>query len=424
MAGESARESARRQREKAARLQRSAELWERGADGEQATATALAALPDETWTVFHDVRWPGRRYANVDHVAVGPSGIFVIDSKNWSGRITIRDNVLRQGGRAREEAVVGAAEAALAVARVTSVVMPQHVLPVLCFVREEPLTGWARDVMVCSTANVVQLLTTRPEILPSHIVREACLQLDAMFRSAAAPSTTATPRSTVPRTAVRQLGHAITARPPVSRSRSKRRRKNAGADLVKLVLALAFIAALITSPQLLTSLSHGFADLLTSRIADPSPRDDPADGVPPRSERAVVVRHVDGDTLLLKAADGGSDVLSRQETRVRLLEIDTPESVTPGQPVECYGQQASAQLETLTPVGSIVRVLPDRDLRDPFGRTLLYVWNERGDFVNLELVRTGAARAVLFEPNDRYIDRMRRAERDARADRVGQWRAC
>ena len=118
MAGESARESARRQREKAARLQRSAELWERGADGEQATAAALDALPKDTWTVFHDVHWPGRKYANVDHVAVGPSGIFVIDSKNWSGMITIRDNVLRQSGRAREDAVVGAAEAALAVARV------------------------------------------------------------------------------------------------------------------------------------------------------------------------------------------------------------------------------------------------------------------------------------------------------------------
>ena len=75
--------------------------------------------PRTRWTVFHDVRWPGRKYANIDHVAVGPSGIFVIDSKNWSGMITIRDNVLRQSGRAREEAVVGAAEAALAVARVT-----------------------------------------------------------------------------------------------------------------------------------------------------------------------------------------------------------------------------------------------------------------------------------------------------------------
>jgi endonuclease YncB( thermonuclease family) len=437
MAGESARESARRQREKAARLQRSAELWERGAEGEQATAAALDALPKDTWTVFHDVHWPGRTYANIDHVAVGPSGVFVIDSKNWAGTIAVRDNVLRQNGRAREKTVAGAAEAALAIASLTPVVIPQHVLPVLCFVRDEALTGWARDVMVCSTANLVEMLTSRPEVLPPPIAREASLQLDAMVRSATAPAApaapaartapraTATPRPTVPQTAPRQLIHGLTARAPASRSSSKRRRKNPGASLVKLVLMLAFGVALITTPQLLTSLSQGFAELLTSRLLEESPPEGrPADGPPPRSQRAVVVRHVDGDTLLLRAADDGSKVLSNHDTRVRLLEIDTPESVTPDQPVECYGKAASAELKRLTPVGSIVRVLPDRDLRDPYGRTLLYVWNAGGEFVNLQLVRSGAARAVLFEPNDRYIAQMRRAETKARANDRGQWGAC
>lgn len=70
---------------------RAAELYERGADGEAATAQALDALPKDQWTVFHDVRWPGRKLANVDHVVVGPGGVFVIDSKNWSGRVEVRD---------------------------------------------------------------------------------------------------------------------------------------------------------------------------------------------------------------------------------------------------------------------------------------------------------------------------------------------
>jgi endonuclease YncB( thermonuclease family) len=47
-----------------------------------------------------------------------------------------------------------------------------------------------------------------------------------------------------------------------------------------------------------------------------------------------------------------------------------------------------------------------------------------GDFVNLQLVRAGAARAVLFEPNDRYIDHMLRAERKAGANDRGQWGEC
>lgn len=63
MAQESAREMARRQRERAERLAQSAEAWERGADGEAATARALDALPPSEWTVFHDVRWPGRQRA-------------------------------------------------------------------------------------------------------------------------------------------------------------------------------------------------------------------------------------------------------------------------------------------------------------------------------------------------------------------------
>ena len=64
--------------------------------------------------MFHDVRWPGRRRANLDHVVVGPSGVFVVDTKNWSGRIEVRVGVLRQDGRSREKAVTGVADAARA----------------------------------------------------------------------------------------------------------------------------------------------------------------------------------------------------------------------------------------------------------------------------------------------------------------------
>ncbi len=269
MAGESARESARRQREKAERLQRSADLWERGADGEQATAAALDALPKESWTVFHDVRWPGRRYANVDHVAVGPAGVFVIDSKNWSGAIAVRDNVLRQNGRAREEAVVGAAEAALAVASLAPIVIPQHVQPVLCFVRDEPLTGWARDVMVCSTANVSELLMTRPEVLPPHIVLGARLQLDAMFRSATMPQPRHSVGTSVRRPVVRQAPWAAATRPPSRRSAPNRRSRNkSGGDLLKFVVALVALLVLVGSPQVLTSVSNGLGKMITHQLVD------------------------------------------------------------------------------------------------------------------------------------------------------------
>ena len=113
-AGKSAHDVARRQREKAERLQRSAALWEHGAEGEVAVARALESLPDG-WVVLHDLAWPGRPRANIDHVVIGPGGVFVVDAKNWSGRVEVRDQVLMQNGRQRERPSVSAAEAAIAV---------------------------------------------------------------------------------------------------------------------------------------------------------------------------------------------------------------------------------------------------------------------------------------------------------------------
>ena len=48
------------------------------------------------WTALHDVHWPGRPQANIDHIAIGPGGIVIIDAKNWSGTVTVRDGALRR----------------------------------------------------------------------------------------------------------------------------------------------------------------------------------------------------------------------------------------------------------------------------------------------------------------------------------------
>src|SRR5690606_1149887 len=113
-AGHSASEVARRQKERAERLNRSAEKWQRGADGEAATAVELSGL-DAAWTVLHDLPWPGRPRANIDHVVIGRAGIFVIDTKNWTGSITAVRGELRQNGRSRRSTVHSAGEAAAAI---------------------------------------------------------------------------------------------------------------------------------------------------------------------------------------------------------------------------------------------------------------------------------------------------------------------
>ena len=150
----------------------------------------------------------------------------------------------------------------------------------------------------------------------------------------------------------------------------------------------------------------------------------PSAEVPEEAQRARVVGHVDGDTIHLVPLDESEYLSAGEETRVRLLEIDTPESVDPSSPTECYSLRSSRALSEMLPLGADVWTKPDRDLLDPYGRTLLYLWTEDGRFVNLDMVRSGFATAVLFEPNDEYIDVMRRAERQARQANRGMWGAC
>ena len=122
---------------------------------------------------------------------------------------------------------------------------------------------------------------------------------------------------------------------------------------------------------------------------------------------------IDGDTLRLEV-DG-------RDLRVRLIGIDTPE-VFPE--LECFGTEATAALTALAPPGSTLGYTYDRDPRDRFDRDLLYLFTADGTLINLELVAQGYARAVLFEPNDRYWNELRAAERAAQAGGLGLWGSC
>jgi hypothetical protein len=264
MAGESARELAQRQRAKAERLTRSAALWERGAEGEEATAGALARLPSETWTVFHDEKWPGRPYANVDHIVVGPPGVFVIDSKNWSGRVEVKDGVLRQNGRSRDTSVAAAVEAGQAVAGLVPLLKPQLVHPTLCFVRDDELSGSARGVTVCSTSNLVPMLMSRPGVLASDQVAQLCLALNQGLQSAVVGR-------------AQDVGSRGPMRPakPANNSGS-RRRDRSRSGLATLAAGALFLGVLVTRPEVLTGLADDFSgwfvDEVTSDTTKPEPK--------------------------------------------------------------------------------------------------------------------------------------------------------
>src|SRR3954447_9385723 len=139
-------------------------------------------------------------------------------------------------------------------------------------------------------------------------------------------------------------------------------------------------------------------------------------GVPGRSGEGVVTRVVDGDTVHVALA-------GRDET-VRYIGIDTPESVKPGTPVQCFAHAASAANRRLID-GQRVRLRYDAEQRDRYGRLLAYVYRERdGAFVNAALVRDGYARTLTIPPNVRFAGRFATLARVARDDRRGLWRAC
>ena len=128
-----------------------------------------------------------------------------------------------------------------------------------------------------------------------------------------------------------------------------------------------------------------------------------------------VVRVVDGDTIRV-LLDGG------RTERVRYIGIDTPESVKPGTPVQCFAKRASHFNASLVS-GRQVMLKTDAEERDRYGRLLAYVYAD-GRFVNRELVARGYARTLTIPPNVAHADEFARLARRAREAGVGLWRAC
>ncbi len=161
-------------------------------------------------------------------------------------------------------------------------------------------------------------------------------------------------------------------------------------------------------------LSAAAAATLTTVVL-PAPGRDRAAGSAPGDAR--VVRVVDGDTVAVDLA--GSTVT------VRLIGIDTPETVAPRRPVECYGPEASARLKALLPAGTPVRLWRDMEPRDRYDRVLAYLQRRAdGLFVNAEQVRSGYAIAKAFPPNTALRATFEQAEDRARAAGLGLWGRC
>lgn len=129
-------------------------------------------------------------------------------------------------------------------------------------------------------------------------------------------------------------------------------------------------------------------------------------------------RVVDGDTVVIKTA-------SSTTLKVRILGINSPESVDPRKPVECFGKEASEHLQNLLPKGSAVHLILDKSQgeTDKYGRLLRYVEIGTSTDIGLSMIRDGFAYQYLYKhPYDRYRVYVE-AEKNAKAKKVGLWGA-
>jgi hypothetical protein len=160
--------------------------WLTGAEGEERTRKFLRPLEAQGFRVIHDKLIPHSR-ANIDHIVVGPPGVFIIETKNYAGRIRIGDDEVSVAGHRRSQIVAQAKREAAAVA---AVVAPTAVTPLLCVHRAE--LGWfkmeADGVRIVGPREMVKFLRKAPvQLTPDEVARLADL-VEKSLAPAARPS--------------------------------------------------------------------------------------------------------------------------------------------------------------------------------------------------------------------------------------------
>ncbi|MFD2614750.1 thermonuclease family protein [Paenibacillus gansuensis] len=121
---------------------------------------------------------------------------------------------------------------------------------------------------------------------------------------------------------------------------------------------------------------------------------------------------VDGDTFKI--------AVGKSTENVRLIGVDTPETVHPTKPVEYYGKEASIYTKKLL-TGKTVTLVFDVQQRDKYGRLLAYVYLADGTFVNSELIKNGYAVLLTIPPNVKHTKTFTALQKEARDNKRGLW---
>jgi micrococcal nuclease len=128
-------------------------------------------------------------------------------------------------------------------------------------------------------------------------------------------------------------------------------------------------------------------------------------------QKVKVVRVIDGDTIEI---EGGE--------KVRYIGMDTPETVDPKKPIQCFGKEASNKNKELVE-GKEVELEKDVSNTDKYGRLLRYIWLDN-EMINEKLVKMGYARLETVPPDVRYSELLINDDKEARINNRGLWSQC
>lgn len=134
------------------------------------------------------------------------------------------------------------------------------------------------------------------------------------------------------------------------------------------------------------------------------------------TEDNQVIRVVDGDTIVV--------AINHKPQTIRLIGINTPETVAPNKPIQCYGPEASAHAKEML-MGKIVRLEsdPSQDDQDKYHRYLRYVFLDNEN-VNESFVRDGFAKEYTYKTPHHYQQEFRADQKAAKKNKLGLWGAC
>lgn len=175
------------------------------------------------------------------------------------------------------------------------------------------------------------------------------------------------------------------------------------------------------SSRAAASSSSGAAESRAARAAEESRTAEGSRSAEPAAPAAPA--DVEGDVVTVESISDGDTLrvtLGEVSTRVRLLNIDTPETRHPSKPVECMGPEATAALKSMISPGDTVVLRYDRRLYDRYDRLLAGVYAD-GVLLNAEMARLGYGEPAVFDGNDRFLPEVEAAWEQARANGVGRF---